>query len=286
MRLIFYILLLTSAFQKIYCQSIIIQYNKPLNFFILPNQVNETSGLLSYNGSLWTFNDSGGKPILYEISKKSGHIVSEAKLIHGNNIDWEDITQDEDYIYVGDFGNNFGSRKNLKIYKVEKSSLEKSKQYKLNFESISFTYEDQFNYKPSLARTAFDCESMISRNNQLLILTKDWLNYQSTLYTLPKVPGTYIAKKIHTIEINGLVTGAEVLTENKIIICGHNTELPFIAIIDFQNYSILKIVEFPLLKGSQIEGITVSKEHLYLSSEKTYYPPRCFKIRLDEIFAL
>ena len=31
---------------------------------------------------------------------------------------WEDITKDEDYLYVANMGNNLDNRKNLSIFKV------------------------------------------------------------------------------------------------------------------------------------------------------------------------
>ncbi|MFC2136648.1 hypothetical protein ACFLTE_00590 [Bacteroidota bacterium] len=265
------------------CQDKNIDFNESIDFFIIPNKVHEASGLIFYNGLLWSFNDSGGKPVLYALSNKNGEIKSEIKLKKGKNYDWEDITHDDQYIYIGDFGNNLGNRKNLRIFKIDKKNIQTSKTSKIEYETIYFSFEDQTSFKPSFGQTAYDCESIIALNDQLIVFTKDWKNQKSAIYPISKKTGNYRIKKIKSIDIKGLVTGAEYISENRIILCGRNQVAPFIAIIDIQNYSIIKSINFPLLKGYQIEGITVDNEFLYLSSEKTFYPPRIFKIELNKI---
>ncbi len=84
----------------------------------LPDKVDETSGLIYLNGYVWTFNDSGGEPEIYKIDNESGKIIQTVRITNGENFDWEDITRDESFIYIGDFGNNWGTRKDLKIYKI------------------------------------------------------------------------------------------------------------------------------------------------------------------------
>ncbi|MDP2514032.1 hypothetical protein Q8W17_02800 [Photobacterium damselae subsp. piscicida] len=82
---------------------------KPLHIDVqadLPVQVNETSGLAVINNRVWTHNDSGGKNEIYQLSPDY-KTVTKTVLIKGNkNYDWEDLTQDERYLYVGDTGNN------------------------------------------------------------------------------------------------------------------------------------------------------------------------------------
>ncbi|GIS06585.1 MAG: hypothetical protein CM15mP109_13410 [Candidatus Dadabacteria bacterium] len=61
---------------------------------------------------------------LVYIFNLSGEIINSIKVEKENfweiyNNDWEDITADEDYIYIADTGNNFGTRDNLNILKVK-----------------------------------------------------------------------------------------------------------------------------------------------------------------------
>ena len=82
----------------------------------LPDEVHETSGLFFHNGRLWTHNDSGGKPILYGLDTTNFEVVQRLTLVNAKNKDWEDVCTDGENVYVGDFGNNKGKRKNLRIY--------------------------------------------------------------------------------------------------------------------------------------------------------------------------
>jgi hypothetical protein len=67
----------------------------------LDDKIQETSGLSILNGKLYTFNDSGNDPELFEISKTSGEIVNTLK-VNGKNKDWEALTNDGTHFYIGD----------------------------------------------------------------------------------------------------------------------------------------------------------------------------------------
>ena len=68
-------------------------------------------------GTLIGHNDSGDDPILYEFNME-GDLLRRLYIDEAKHKDWEDITSDGDHIYIGDFGNNAGSRERLVIYKV------------------------------------------------------------------------------------------------------------------------------------------------------------------------
>ena len=111
-----------------------------LESIVLPKVINETSGLEIQNEVFITHNDSGGEPILYFFNL-NGEITNSIKLGEKSfweiyNNDWEDITADEDYIFIADTGNNFGNRGNLKIIKV------KTNDFSIDG-IIDVTYKDQ-----------------------------------------------------------------------------------------------------------------------------------------------
>ena len=100
---------------------------KIIDTLVLPKIINETSGLEILNDVFVTHNDSGGEPSLYFFNL-SGEIINSIMLEKENfweiyNNDWEDITADEDYIYIADTGNNFGTRDNLNILKLKISDF-------------------------------------------------------------------------------------------------------------------------------------------------------------------
>ncbi len=197
----------------------------------LANTVEETSGLILVDGRIITHNDSGGEPALYEIDSSDGHVTRSVTVMNASNVDWEDICQDGEYIYIGDFGNNDGSRQNLVIYKVSIADY-LSDLNKIPSETIHISYGDQDNFEPDLQRTPYDAETLISMNDSLYIFTKNHRGIQSYIYPAPKNPGNYILHKTDSINTGGLVTGgAYIKAFNSIILTGYNQLNPFIILI-------------------------------------------------------
>jgi hypothetical protein len=240
--------------------------------FNLSNELAENSGLLYFNGKLITHNDSGGKPNLYEVDPITGTIVRTVKISNAFNIDWEDITEDETHIYISDSGNNRGNRTNLKIYKISKAQYLKSDS--VTAEILNYKYENQTNFLSS-SKTNFDAEALISYNDILLIFSKNRGNGKVTIYSLPKTPGTHIAKAMNTIDIDGQITGATYDTDsNKVILCGYTSSLsPFLVILkDFnmidKSFQRIDLSQF-VGAGNQVEGIAfVSPNKINFSRER------------------
>jgi len=172
---------------------------------VLPNDVIETSGLIVHNGKLITHNDSGNTPQLFEIDSTTFQITRIVTVENVENIDWEDLTQDEQYIYIGDFGNNVGVRTDLRILRINKEDYNQSDS--VTAEVINFIYEDQADFE-NTGNSDWDAEALFIWNDQLIVLTKQWQSGGTDAYTIPKTPGEHIARKIDTYAINGLVTGA------------------------------------------------------------------------------
>lgn len=263
----------------IFSANFIFSQNQIKNFkekFELPDKVQETSGLLFFNGKIITHNDSGDNANLYELDSLTGNLLRTISITNATNVDWEDIAQDENHIYVGDFGNNNGNRINLKIYKILKSDFSSSTT--VTAEKISFAYEDQTNFDNSSNSHNFDAEALIVYNNQLLIFTKNRLDYRTNVYKLPTDPGGYAAVKVSTANVTGLITGAT--TQNKhIMLCGYSpVGIPFLIYINdeektnddiFLNGFDKYILTTELEQGSQVEGITTYDDgKFYISREK------------------
>ena len=172
----------------------------------LNKQVKETSGLVSLNGKLITHNDSGGKPWLYEVNPGNGAITRVVILDNATNIDWEDICHDGEFIYIGDFGNNAGARKDLVIYKIRIEDYLQRQQVEV--EKIRFRYAEQTDFRQTRMQTNFDAESLIAYGDSLYLFTKNWGNQQTSLYAIPKLPGNYTVKSKGSLPVNALLTGA------------------------------------------------------------------------------
>lgn len=238
----------------------------------LPSDLNENSGLLNLDGEIWTHNDSGGEPELYQADPATGTIIRTVAVVNAQNEDWEDITWDDTFIYIGDFGNNEGNRTDLRIYRVPRSELNASDE--VTAESIEFYYSDQTSFDPNYHYTNFDCEAMIHWGDQLYLFTKNWIDSKTNCYALPDSPGTYEAVLLAGFDTECLVTGATVMPGNdEIVLIGYNQNGGSFTWL-FRDYpgdaffegSSTKLV-WTLL--SQIEGVCHHTEtSIYISSEE------------------
>jgi len=239
----------------------------------LPDDVLESSGLIYYNNKLITHNDSGNSPRLFEVDTLSLQIIRTIIINNATNIDWEDIAQDDTYIYIGDFGNNTGSRQDLTIYRIAKSEYDVSNS--ISAERIDFSYEDQTDFT-EMQNSDWDAEAMVDFNDQLLIFTKQWQTIGTVAYSIPKIPGTYSAKNMGFYDVSGLVTGAAYnKISNVLILLGYSPQLqPFIVRIDelSANFSFNGTEEKSDLGigFSQVEGITYSDSNTYYISSERY----------------
>jgi hypothetical protein len=241
----------------------------------LNEELNETSGLIWLEDRLISHNDSGDDHFLYEVDTLTGEISRQVVVVNAASSDWEDICADENFIYIGDFGNNSGTRTDLRIYRVSIDSYLSALNDTVYCDTILFNYSDQISFEPATYTTNFDAEALIAYNDSLYIFTKNWGNYRTNIYSLPKAPGTYSISKIDSIDTEGLVTGAVYNPESEeIILTGYTIFDPFIYYLtdfignNFSDGSNLRVA--PSFEGSiQIEGIAAFNAHqYYVSSEK------------------
>ena len=238
----------------------------------LPDVISETSGLIYFNNHLVTHNDSGNEPILYELDTLDLSIKRTITISNVENIDWEAITQDEEYIYIGDFGNNVGTRTNLAVHRISKEDYLNSSS--VTATSINFSYEDQENFTDD-GNSDWDAEAFFILENQLIILTKQWQSLGSVAYTIPKIPGNYTATRLSSIENTGLITDATYdVATNRLVIIGYSSILiPFIGVVEnlnpqsiFEGYSQKSLN----LNFVQAEGITHTSSNNYFFSSEYY----------------
>ena len=242
----------------------------------LPDAINETSGLIRWNNHLLTHNDSEDIN-LYELDTLDGRIIQSFPLTGTISKDWEEISQDNDYVYIGDFGNSSnGNRKDLKILRIRKNSIQMNA---LNIDTINFSYSDQTDFTPAGSNsTDFDCEAFIVSNDSIYLFTKQWKNQETTVYSIPKTTGTYIAKKKSTCNVEGLITGSTYLhSKGLLVLCGYSIFLePFLYLLydfdypDFFSGNKRKVT-IPL-SFHQVEGIaTTDGLKYYMSNERFTY---------------
>ena len=242
---------------------------------LLPKEIDETSGLFFHNGRLWTHNDSGGKPILYGLDTTTFEVVQKITLANAQNKDWEDVCTDGENVYVGDFGNNKGKRKNLRIYTFTLKDIPMEGNVSIMVDSILFSFGDQTEFKFEKQQHDYDCEAMFATDENLYLFSKGWATGTTRLYRLSKTPGTQVAEVVNGFDSQGLITGADYDRESGVlVIVGYVNKiwLPFLYLIyDFDDMGTnLPNRRFELHNylGTQTEGICFyDKGKCFLSAE-------------------
>lgn len=189
---------------------------KPRSIITLDEKVLETSGLIYFDNSFWTINDSGNENILYRVDSKSGLVVTEVTITNAKNIDWEELTQDENYIYIADIGDNSSVRDEKQIYRLEKLKVSQVvNSGDVESEVIRFTY-------PAVEgkKTNYDAEALISYKGSLHLFTKDL--FITNHFTISPDPGDIAAQFVESYKSNGQVTGAAInSTNNTLVMVGY-----------------------------------------------------------------
>ncbi len=242
----------------------------------LPDKVNETSGLQWIANGWWTHNDSQGEPEIYALDSSGCKIIKTIRFKEAINSDWEDITVDDKYIYVGDFGNNIGKRKDLTIYRINKDAIHSKKSTEVISEKIGFKWDDQTDFSPRDRKQNFDCEAMFSAGKKLWFFSKDWGDNQTRFYCLDSWKDGESLKPIQKINIGGLVTGADYFEKEKLLaLIGYDFYTPVMWLIpEFEpTHPLIRNmirINMVTLFGAQTEGIAFRPDgKLFFSCEET-----------------
>lgn len=246
----------------------------PARSMALTEELEESSGLIFWNGTLWSHNDNSDTR-LYALDTATGNVVDEILLEGVENVDWEEMDQDADYIYVGDFGNNAsGDRDDLRILRIRKNSLLAGDP---SIDTIGFTYSNQQELNPvNFNSSEFDCEAFVVSSERIYLFTKQWTTGYTTAYALSKQPGNHVAQRLNTLNVNGLISGAVYLESDQLLVLSGYTGIlqAFLYVFydfpgeDFFAGNKRQInLSLPFL---QVEGITTVDGLSYYLSNESY----------------
>ncbi|MCB0769073.1 MAG: T9SS type A sorting domain-containing protein [Flavobacteriales bacterium] len=188
--------------------SIVGQVLTPTMLTPLDPTLNETSALVVLNGEVWTLLDSENPNALYRLDPVTGAVLRTVTVSNASNVDWEELTADAEWLYIGDFGNNFGSRTDLRVYRVPLNELLDPTTTELVADTISFAYPLQTDFTPAYRANDWDLEAMVAVHDSLFLFSKNWVSNTSYLYALSATPGDHLALRRDTLTADGLVTGA------------------------------------------------------------------------------
>jgi len=237
----------------------------------LSKELKEISGQTQLNGTIYAISDKG-QPVLFKLNAQ-GKLLGSVVISNVKSTNIEAVTNDGNNIYIGDVGDNNGTRKTRTIYKVNKKDLAGAT---AKADIINFTFADEGTIEKKKENN-FDCEAITAFKGMLYLFTKDREDKETRLYVLPTTPGTYPAKFIASFNINGLVTDAAISPSgNELVLCGYHKghSKPFIAFFNhFKGNNFFTGQYKKIHLGGkevdwQIEGITYTDNNtLAISSE-------------------
>jgi uncharacterized protein YjiK len=272
MNIVMKVLVLTGILLATACSSL--ASDRPgytvIKEFSLPPELAETSGLYCpEQNSIYTVNDSGNKPIIYQINLMGG--IEKQITIDAKNRDWESLTGDKQNFYIGDIGNNNGKRKFVEIYVVDKNSKEAAIKRSLQIQYLDNTIE-----KNEYLNHDFDAEAFVSVGDKLVLFSKSWQTNNLHIYHLSKTELKQKVEPVTTVEgLPGIVTGIDYnpFTKEFVIVgyslYGLGSFSPFIAKMD-RRYNLL--ATYPLEGFNQVEGVCVSPNgEVWISQESSFF---------------
>jgi hypothetical protein len=246
--------------------------------FALPENLKEISGI-SYSSNsklIWTLEDSGNENKIYALNS-NGKIENEFTINQTDNNDWEDITSDRNgNIYIGDFGNNDNKRKNLCIYKINKSFIKIENA--IPAYKVSFYYPEQTEFPPKKKALFFDCEAFFEYQNYFYLFTKNRSkDFEGTtfMYKIPNQAGNHKAELMgkfttcNQYNTCAITSAAISPDEKKIVLLSHSKVWLFENFIK-DNFLKGTISELELEHYSQKEAICFKDDNtLLIADEKT-----------------
>ncbi|TCK09411.1 hypothetical protein [Marinobacterium mangrovicola] len=174
----------------------------------LSSKVVETSGLALRKKRIWTINDSGNGPWLYELDEYQGAVVNRIRVADAVNIDWESMAEDERYLYIADCGNNSGKRRWLQLYRIGWQQLLNIKASEpVASDYIEFSLADPGPVK-GLHKHDNDCEAVTRVDDELWLFTKGWLTGTTRLYKMSVDQEDQSLISSETWPVQGLITAA------------------------------------------------------------------------------
>ena len=254
---------------------------------VLPKIINETSGLEFYNNNFITHNDSGGEPSLY-VFNEDGEIIETIDLNKNpdfeiENNDWEDITNDNEYLFVADTGNNFGNRDNLNIIRVSKGT-----DFMVDG-IIEISYSDQESFFPR-PKHKYDAEAIIVIEDKIALFSKDRENLNTDLYLVDKNQnGSQILTSEVSYNVNTLITGGDYDEDrNLLALVSYNSNGNQYLLL-FENFKLnnlenntFKKFKIPL-EQAQIEAVKIIDEKTFwvTSEDEGIGSPFMYKIEVN-----
>lgn len=256
--------------------------------FHLSPELSEISGIDFLNDStIVAINDGGNTASLYLLDLK-GKVRSVVNVENATNSDWEDITVDDEHVYIGDIGNNLNKRKDLVIYKVKIEDV--NRHASVQAEKITFNYAEQTEFPPTKNKLFFDAEALAVEHDTLFVFTKNRAkptDGNCLVYKIPTTPGDYKVAVSAQIFIgtggfwSDALTAADIV-DGEFFLMTYNR----VVIKKLENGVFVGDENINFKTFSQKESLVVkSKMEIYVADEKQIGlgGPRLYRIEVNDL---
>lgn len=246
---------------------------------VLPHSLEEASGMVFIQKFGLYLLDDTKSPYVYKVCEKTGEILQVIEIKGTFFKDKEALTADDDFLYVGDIGDNKGNRKSLKIIKIPLSEL------KNNLDTIRVVGQEinisiAGKKKPKRKKhNIYDFEAFFVMSDSIYLLSKRRPDYKTALYVMPNKIGNQTAVLKCKLDVNGLITGAALHPDKKqLVLIGYQKRKKNPYLIHFKNWNLCNtsnedIKYIPIVTDNlsfQGEAITfINENELLFSNEWT-----------------
>ncbi len=230
----------------------------------LSAEINKTSGLIQLQDRIITMNDAGGDSALFEFDLATGSVLRTVQIDKANNRDWESITSDQNFIYIGDFGNDLLQRNQFSVYQI--SLVEYLSSTIVEPQVIRFQYPNCTN----------NADAFVAIDDSLYIFAHSDFGAFTYVYSIPNTPGNYTAHLVDSLQIFGHITDAAMTSADALILTALTSNGDFVAVtMDYGvacghtfHISSQQIVSVPSSYSGQIEAICMfASGQIYVTSE-------------------
>ncbi len=244
--------------------------------------LSEISGMAHKGNYIYAINDGDNGPYVFRLNISTGEMSGKYRFENLENHDWEELSVFDNYLYIGDFGNNRAERKNLAIYRINIDSL----LYPAPPVNVTrFSYGMQMSYERSRHDHEWDCEAMTVTSDGIYCFSKNWKNMVTMMYHFNE-GGNNNLFPVDSFNAGFLVTGAYFDAPSRsLYLCGYNennTYLLRFTDIDKPSFSVYyKKYIIPELKNTQVESVFVDGNYIYLASERRIKAQAIYRIAVS-----
>jgi hypothetical protein len=211
-------------------------YSPPVRLAQLENPaIKESSGLVASRRNenvFWTHNDSGDGPFIYAFNRQ-GKSLGVWRVEGATAQDWEGIAsaahEGQDYLYVGDIGDNQGARSQIVVYRFKEphisaaaaSSTKNKPMHTEEAEALRFRYPDG----------KHDAEALLVHPNtgDLYVVTKTALGVPTFVYKASaplSTGGTITFSRLAEINVpsvfGSMITGGDISPDGRrVVLCNY-----------------------------------------------------------------